>query len=84
MKPLTEHTENEFLEVVRSVFKACEQPDEKLLDKAVNDFIAISEFPAASDLIFWPGAEGLDTPEQIVRIIKEWREANGKPGFKPE
>lgn len=84
MKPLAEYTEKEFLEVVRNVFQACEQPDEKLLDKSLDNFITISEYPAASNLIFWPTANGLDTPEQIVRIIKEWRAVNGKPGFKTE
>ena len=81
MRKLAEMTEAEFLEVIRKVFLSCAQSNEKLLDDAVNEFIAISEYPNASDLVFWPEAEGLDTPEQILRIVVEWRKSNGKPGF---
>lgn len=82
MKLITDMTEAEFLVVILDVFHACEGPDEKLLDNALDTLIRTSEYPEASDLVFWPAEEGLDTPEQILRIIKEWRALNGKPGFK--
>lgn len=37
---------------------------------------------AGSDLIYYPRDDREDSPEGIVKEIKEWRAANGKPGFK--
>lgn len=34
--------------------------------------------------LFYPSKTREDTPEGVVKEIKEWRAANGKPGFKPE
>ena len=55
---------------------------EKEVDALVPHFQKLSEDPAGSDLIFYPedGADG--SSEGITRIVKEWRAANGLPGFK--
>ncbi|MNJ34841.1 Colicin-E9 immunity protein [compost metagenome] len=81
---LQDYTENEFLEFVRSIINIENIKSESELDRLVTIFDKIIEHPSGADLIYWPEAQGLDTPEQIVRIIKEWRAANGKPGFKSE
>ncbi len=42
----------------------------------------LTEHPAGSDLIYYP-EEGADhSPEGITQTVKEWRAANGLPGFK--
>lgn len=81
---LQDYTESEFIDFIRSIFDLDKIKSEEELDKLVSLFDKIIEHPSGADLIYWPEAKGLDTPEQIVRIIKEWREANGKPGFKLE
>ncbi|ANI53640.1 colicin transporter [Pseudomonas sp. DR 5-09] len=44
----------------------------------------ISEHPSGSDILYYP-AEGVeDSPAGALKAIKEWRAANGKPGFKPQ
>ncbi|WP_123573395.1 bacteriocin immunity protein [Pseudomonas chlororaphis] len=55
---------------------------EKEVDALVPHFQKLSEYPAGSDLILYPedGADG--SSEGITRIVKEWRAANGLPGFK--
>lgn len=42
----------------------------------------ICEHPDGSDLIYYPREGREDSPEGIVQEVKEWRQANGKPGFK--
>lgn len=81
---LQDYTENEFLELIRSIKNIKNIQSESELDRLVGIFDKIIEHPSGADLIYWPEAEGLDTPEQILQIIKEWRAANGKPGFKAE
>ncbi|WP_434703844.1 bacteriocin immunity protein [Pseudomonas sp. Z1-12] len=39
----------------------------------------ISEHPSGSDLLYYPEA-GKSGPEAVVKEVKEWRAANGKPG----
>ncbi|RXW29319.1 bacteriocin immunity protein [Enterobacter ludwigii] len=82
MKDLRDYTESEFLSLVRKICTAASETEEEgsLL---VLEFERLSEHPNGSDVIFYP-EQGKDySPEGIVREIKEWRRANGKPGFKP-
>jgi Colicin immunity protein / pyocin immunity protein. len=51
---------------------------------AVLEFERITEHPSGSDLIYYPEPGVENFPEGIVKTVKEWRAANGKPGFKPE
>jgi hypothetical protein len=81
---ISEFTELEFLEFITSITNPPNNISEQDLDLHIMRFKSLSEHPNGSDLIYWPEADGLDTPEEIVRIIKEWRAANGKPGFKAE
>ncbi|EAA7344738.1 bacteriocin immunity protein, partial [Salmonella enterica subsp. enterica serovar 1,4,[5],12:i:-] len=50
--------------------------------KNVLDFERLTEHPDGSDVIFYPPDEREDSPEGVVKEIKEWRAKNGKPGFK--
>lgn len=81
---LMDYTEDDFKAFLKTITDPEEEISEKALNKRINYFRKICGHPSGSDLIYWPEAEGLDTPEQITRIIKEWREVNGMPGFKPE
>ncbi|MFK0313572.1 bacteriocin immunity protein [Pseudomonas sp. NPDC090233] len=81
-KKFSDFTEAEFLEFILSITDPTDDVSEKELDSRILDFREISEHPSGSDLIYWPEADGLDTPEEILRIVKEWRAVNKKPGFK--
>ncbi|NBF11439.1 bacteriocin immunity protein [Pseudomonas sp. Fl4BN1] len=48
---------------------------------AVLEFEEISEYPAGSDLLYYP-EPGKSGPEAVVKEVKEWRAVNGKAGFK--
>lgn len=80
-KIISDYTEAEFLEFVRKICLAeggTEEDDNKLVD----EFRRLTEHPDGSDLIYYPKDDQDDSPEGIVKTVKEWRAANGKPGFK--
>lgn len=80
-KTLSDYTESEFLDLVRKICNA-EGPTEEDDNRRVREFRRLSEHPSGSDLIFYPEEGKDDSPESIVQEVKEWRQANGKPGFK--
>lgn len=83
-KMLSDYTENDFLNFVRKIYHADKHayPTEDLHVKAVMEFERLSEHPDKSDLIYYPREGREDSPEGVVKEVKEWRAANGKPGFK--
>ncbi|EBL8291822.1 bacteriocin immunity protein [Salmonella enterica] len=76
-----EYTESEFFELLRNI---CEvnTDDEELHSIWVRNFVKVSEHPRGTDLIYYPEEGEDDSPEGILKTVKEWRTANGKPGFK--
>ncbi|NIG76095.1 bacteriocin immunity protein [Klebsiella sp. Ap-873] len=80
-KKLSDYSESEFLYLVRKICRA-EGPTEEDENRLVREFRRLAEHPSGSDLIFYPDDGKDDSPEGIVKEVKEWRQANGKPGFK--
>ncbi|HHG4510143.1 bacteriocin immunity protein [Pseudomonas aeruginosa] len=78
---ISDYTEAEFLEFVRKICRAegaTEEDDNKLVD----EFRRLTEHPDGSDLIYYPRDNREDSPEGIVKEVKEWRASKGLPGFK--
>lgn len=80
---LSDYTESEFLEFL-NVICWSEHPNEQYQINAVLLFEALTEHPDGSDLIYYADSDEESTPEAIIEKVKAWRNANGKPGFKPE
>lgn len=85
---LEDYTEAEFLEFLKGFSNF---PDglqgkalEVHLDRLLEHFLVVTEHPDGSDVIFYPKEGQEDSPEGILKEVKEWRAANNKPGFKPE
>jgi hypothetical protein len=85
---LEDYTETEFLAFLRGFN---DFPDglhgkelEAYLDRLLTHFVLVTEHPGRSDVIFYPKEGQEDSPEGILKEVKEWRAANNKPGFKPE
>ncbi|MVV49856.1 bacteriocin immunity protein [Pseudomonas sp. PB120] len=85
---LEDYTEAEFLSFLR---KFNDFPEglqgralEAYLDRLLVHFERITEHPGRSDVIFYPDEGQENSPEGILKTVKEWRAANNKPGFKPE
>ena len=86
---LQDYTEDEFLNFLgglRSYMKDGKSLKGKELemywDSLVDHFIEITQHPSGSDLIFYPKSQGDDKPENILKIVKEWRRSQGLPLFK--
>lgn len=78
-----EYTESEFIALINRLVEG-DYSSEREHDAIVDNIVKISEHPSGSDILYYP-AEGVeDSPAGALKAIKEWRAANGKPGFKPE
>ncbi|MBJ2348400.1 MULTISPECIES: bacteriocin immunity protein [Pseudomonas] len=85
---LEDYTEAEFLAFLGEFFHQTSGLKgaalEKYRDELLRHFEQITEHPSRSDVIFYPKEGQEDSPEGILKEIKEWRTRNNKPGFKPE
>lgn len=82
-KSISDYTESEFLNYVKNLYDFSGRSEAEG-NRLVHEFEILTEHPDGSDLIFYPRDDREDSPEGIVQEVKEWRAANGKPGFKPE
>ncbi|CAH1544989.1 colicin-E8 immunity protein [Vibrio harveyi] len=77
---LEDYTELEFLELLNTIISA--EGSDEYQDELLENFIATTEHPEGSDLIYYPENPEDGKSESIVRIVKEWRLSQGLPGFK--
>ncbi|QHM77456.1 Colicin-E2 immunity protein [Mixta theicola] len=80
-KTISDYTEAEFLEFVRKIWRV-EEKTEADYAKLILEFRRLAEHPEGYNLIFYPKKDREDSPEGVVKEVKEWRAKNGKPGFK--
>lgn len=78
---LEDYTEEEFLEIINSLFSG-QRLTEEIRDSIVDHIVELSEHPNGTDIIFYPEPSTEDSPQGVLKTIKEWRAQNGKPGFK--
>ncbi|WP_110973359.1 bacteriocin immunity protein [Pseudomonas huaxiensis] len=85
---IEDYTETEFLVLVTLLFRNDSplqgREYDKFVDGVLNHIETISELPNAFQVICFPTEGEDDSPEGVVKRIKDWRAANDKPGFKPE
>ncbi|MCI0913109.1 bacteriocin immunity protein [Pseudomonas putida] len=84
---LPDYTEAEFLAFVSDLFedrtglKGSELEKHRISTALL--FEELTEHPDGCDVIYYPPEGSDDSPQGVVNRVKEWRAANGKPGFKP-
>jgi hypothetical protein len=83
-----DYTESEFLLFVTEFFEDTNDLTGDALSQYTSNlarhFEKITEHPRKRAVIFRPTPDREDSPAGVLQEIKEWRKANGKPGFKPE
>ncbi|EAA5545881.1 bacteriocin immunity protein [Salmonella enterica] len=79
---ISDYTEAEFIEFMKEIDKENVAETDDKLDLLLNHFEQVTEHPDGTDLIYYAASDAESTPEAITKKIKEWRAANGKPGFK--
>ncbi len=78
----SDYTEAEFLHCMEQILGTKPHGRDRQAERLLNRFAEVTEYPDSTDLIFWP-EDGSDTSAKgITDIIRQWREANGLPGFK--
>jgi hypothetical protein len=77
---VSDYTEEEFVTLLMRIIGSNESEEEE--NNLVHHFNTICGHPAGSDLIFYPDDGADDSAQGITRTIKEWRAAQGLPGFK--
>ncbi|MFD2640716.1 bacteriocin immunity protein [Pseudomonas japonica] len=84
---LDDYTEAEFLDLVSEFFEnrngLSGAARDTYIRELMHHFETVTEHPDRSDVVCYPPEGAEDSPEGVVKRIKEWRAANGKPGFKP-
>ncbi|PVZ42967.1 bacteriocin immunity protein [Pseudomonas sp. CC120222-01a] len=84
---ITDYTEAEFLAVITELYEnragRVGKDLEAFRDEIVINFKRLTEHPNGSDVISYPPEGAEKSPQGVVNRVKEWRAANGKPGFKP-
>ncbi|WP_226945655.1 bacteriocin immunity protein [Pseudomonas sp. EggHat1] len=78
----SDYTEAEFIQLLRELFKEDASDTDERADALLLHFEKVSEHPDGSDLIYYPETGADNSPEGITRTVKDWRTANGLPGFK--
>ncbi|AZD31607.1 bacteriocin immunity protein [Pseudomonas chlororaphis] len=76
---LSEYTEAEFIELIQAI-GSCKTEQER--DELLDRWDQLVPHPAGTDLLYYPEPGADDSPEGITQTVKEWRAANGLPGFK--
>lgn len=76
-----EYTESEFLELLKDICYINGLSEDEH-SSCVIHFDKISQHPDGSDLIYYPEDGADDTPEGILKTVKEWRKSQGLPLFK--
>ncbi|MDH0648086.1 bacteriocin immunity protein [Pseudomonas sp. GD03858] len=79
---LSDYTEQEFIEFIHEIDRANDDEPDRVLTPLLMHFRKITEHPSGIDLLYRPASEAEGQPEQIVKIVKAWRIANGKDVFK--
>ncbi|MBY7785640.1 bacteriocin immunity protein [Vibrio fluvialis] len=78
---ISEYNQSEFFQLVNKIYVDDYATEQEHID-AVLHFEEMTGHPDGSDLIYYPENPEDGTPENIVKIIKEWRLSQGLPCFK--
>ncbi|WMJ02154.1 bacteriocin immunity protein [Pseudomonas chlororaphis subsp. aurantiaca] len=80
---LSDYTEAEFIELLEALRKEDMEAETDIrADALLLHFKKVSQHPTGSDLIYYPENGSSGSPEEVTQIVKDWRIANGFPGFK--
>ncbi|HAU5562289.1 TPA: bacteriocin immunity protein [Serratia fonticola] len=74
-----DYTEAEFTHLVSEICSA--KGGEAYQDELLENFIAVTEHPEGSDLIYYSDDDDL-TPEKIIAAVRTWRRSKELPDFK--
>lgn len=78
-----DYSESEYATLINRLFQGGFSSEEEH-DAIVDNIVSTSEHPNGTGILYYPEPGVEDSPAGVLEAIKQWRAANGKPGFKIE
>ncbi|EXF95062.1 colicin immunity protein ImmE2 [Pseudomonas fluorescens HK44] len=82
MAIICDYTVAEFISFVEKIRTANKSGSDEELGELLAQFRILTGHPDGTDLIFYPEPGEDNSAEGVTRTVKEWRAAQGLPGFK--
>ncbi|MHC8389794.1 bacteriocin immunity protein [Pseudomonas sp. MDT2-39-1] len=82
MAAISDYTEKEFIKFIQQIRAINKEGSDEELGEVLAQFRSLSGHPDGSDLIFYPEPGADNSAEGVTKTVKEWRAAQGLPGFK--
>lgn len=82
MVKISGYTETEFIRFVEKIRATNKSGSDSELGELLAHFRMLTGHPDGTDLIFYPEQGADNSAEGVTKTVKEWRAANGLPGFK--
>lgn len=79
---ITDFTEEKFISFMHKLPAENEAATDDVLVVLIDQFCDLSGHPDGTDLIYYPEGGSNGSAEDVTRIVKKWRAAQGLPGFK--
>ena len=79
---ITDYTEDEFISFMLKLLAENKAETDDVLDVLLDQFCEMTGHPDGTDLIYYPEDGSSGSAEDVTRVVKEWRNAQGLPGFK--
>ncbi|WP_311902261.1 bacteriocin immunity protein [Pseudomonas sp. VD-NE white] len=79
---ISDYTEAEFMCFIEKMRTANRSGSDAEFGELLAQFRKVTAHPDGTDLIFYPEPTADNSAEGITKTVKEWRAANGLPGFK--
>ncbi|MNL71628.1 Colicin-E7 immunity protein [compost metagenome] len=81
---ITDFTEDEFISFTKELLAENKAETDDVLDVLLEQFCEITGHPDGTDLIYYPEDGASGSAEDVTRVVREWRTAQGLPGFKED
>jgi len=79
---ISNYTEDEFISFMHKLLAENKAATDDVLDVLLDQFCEITGHPDGTDLIYYPENGSSGSAEDVTRVVREWRAAQGLPGFK--
>lgn len=82
MPNISDYTEAEFISFIQKIRTINKMGSDEELGELLAQFRKLTGHPDGTDLMFYPEPGQDNSAEGVTRTVKEWRAAQGLPGFK--
>ncbi|WNF56068.1 bacteriocin immunity protein [Pseudomonas sp. SG20052] len=82
MANISDYTEADFIAFIQKIRATNKGGSDEELGELLAQFRKLAGHPDGTDLIFYPEPGEDNSAEGVTQTVKEWRAAQGLPGFK--